>query len=90
MTNEDKKRKEFFEKELLWKYPIMFLALIVCVKILQYLDNIRPNFDLLVGIFALFMLLAFAGMTILGIIWMWFSVKPFLINLLQIHNRPRK
>ncbi|KKK61147.1 hypothetical protein LCGC14_3017260, partial [marine sediment metagenome] len=42
MTNEDKKRKEFFEKELLWKYPIMFLALIVCVKILQYLDNIRP------------------------------------------------
>ena len=79
----DKERKRFFEKELIWKYPIMCLAFFVCVKILQYLDNIRPDPSLLVGLFALMMLLALIGMTLLGVLWMWFSVKPYVINLID-------
>ena len=78
----NKEQKHFFEKKLIWQYPIMFLLMLVCVKILQYLDSIRPDPDLLVGFFALCMILALFGMTILGIIWMWFSVKPYLQKLL--------
>ena len=78
----DEEKKRFFEKELIWKYPIMFLVLIICIKMLQYLDNIRPDPDLLVGLFALLTLLGLIGMTILGVIWIWFSVKPYLQKLL--------
>ena len=78
----NKEQKHFFEKELIWKYPILFLTLMICIKILQYLDNTRPDPDILVGLFALFTILGLIGMTILGVIWVWFSVKPYLQKLL--------
>ena len=78
----NKEQKHFFEKELLWKYPVMFLFFIISIGVLKYLDNTRSNPDLLVGIFALISLFLLFGLLILGIFWIWFSVKPFLYKIL--------
>ncbi len=77
-----KKAKRFFEKELLWKFPIMMIAFIVCIKIVQYLDNTRPDPDLLVGLLAGMLLIITFLIFALGIIWLFFSVNPFLYKLI--------
>ena len=83
----DKKGKEFFEKELIWKYPILWIPMIISVKILQYLDNTRPDPSLLVGIMALFVILLLVGITILGVLWIWFSVIPLMFKILRSTQR---